>query len=166
MLVFSVLQRTCTRAHCLCTEVMVWVELWQCSGTTSNDFWSLGCWGTRKSPSCYSCVSSVWCEGLPSCRGSGCRSQEQHRSRMSGEVLPQQPRAVSHAPASSSSAQFKRQAGAVRHVPQKAVSIGLPERFPGSFISLCLVVSNEEAERRESQQIPSCWDFFIFSSGF
>lgn len=60
----------------------------------------------------------------------------------------------------------QKQSWAERHAPQKAVSIGLSEHFPGSFISLCLLVSNEEAERRESQQTPSCWDFFIFSSGF
>lgn len=84
---FAVYIHTCT----LWIEVMEWVELWQHSGTTSGDFWSLGWWGTRKSPSCYSCVSSAWCGGLPSCRGSGCCSQEQHCSRMSGEVLPTSP---------------------------------------------------------------------------
>jgi len=39
---FSALCSVCTHVHPLCLETMQHIELSQYSGTTSNDFWSLG----------------------------------------------------------------------------------------------------------------------------
>lgn len=165
MLALGILQLYVHRCTlCVCIELMEWLEVWQCSGTTSNDSWIGG--GQASAPA----IITVWIHYMVGVAaklwGPWVCSWERQCSRTGKGVQPHQPRAVSHAPASSLSTQFKKQSWADHHVPQKAVSIGLSEHFPRSFISLCLLVSNEEAERRESQQTPSCWDFFIFSSGF
>lgn len=64
---FAMYVHTCTLRVCI--EMMEWLEVWQYSGTTSNDFWSLGWWGTGRCPSYFNCVNSLY--GVSGCQAAG-----------------------------------------------------------------------------------------------
>lgn len=108
VLVLSILQcmYVHTRTLCVCIGTMERLEVWQHSGTTSNDLQSLGWCGAGRCPSCHHCVNPLYSVSV--CGALGAVAGSSSAAGLEGSPAPP-PRAVSHAPAPSLSTQFKRQ---------------------------------------------------------
>lgn len=110
--------------------------------------------------------------GFIQCMGSGCqaagpwaRSWERRCGRTSGGVRPHQPHAASHAPHPHYPRRSKSSPERTITLHKRLYRLGCRSISRGP---LYLFASSSVMKRpsAESQQTPSCWDFFIFSSGF
>lgn len=81
---FSAFCRVRTRMLCVCIEMMEQLEVWQYSGTTSNDFRSLGWWGTGKCPRYHNCVNSLC--SVSDCQAAGALGAVPGSSSVAGLV--------------------------------------------------------------------------------